>query len=200
MGDAGSSHGLRKFLFSGFSVSVRWILAFVCAGIAIFQFIHVGVLGYSNVGRGDVYDLHRYYESGTGQSQGIFSGWRYDVHIHVASQNRNVKVESNDHPSTLYRDAQASSLPMQLQEVEVDTFDNEVSRVQLENGTWVNAESRQPAKNLIILGVVATVLFVIFAGLNIPHLLQVLRNRRRSADEAEGPGPGEPEGPVTPAS
>ena len=158
---------------------LRWVLAVCTVALGVSWFSHASRLKYRNVGPGYVYALHSW--------KGPRPGSRnYNLTIHVDSQKRNVTLPpqgpvSRDKTPQLYEDAAfftalTKTASMPVEDVEVDTYDNEISRVRLEDGSWDNAWGRQGATGFVVSGVVAIVCAVLFVGQNIRCLMWTRRS------------------------
>jgi hypothetical protein len=139
----------------------RWVIALVAVAFGVYQFIHASHLGYEDVGPGNVYGAH--YSRGTRGGSGT-----YYVHVHVNSQHQN-SDNSLDGPVTVYELVVNHSSPVPVQDVEVDKFDNEVSRVDYD-GRWLKITGRQTRTGLLIAGVIAMVIALVCVAWNVVYL------------------------------
>jgi hypothetical protein len=123
-----------------------WIIAAIAVSFGVYQFIHAAHLGYEDVGPGNAFGAH--YSPGTRGGSGT-----YFVHVHVDSQHRNTD-ETVSGRTSLYELVLNDPSPVPVQQIEVDTFTNEVSRV-VYDGQWFNVVGRQTKTTLLIAGTIA---------------------------------------------
>ena len=143
-----------------------WILAAVALSFGVYQFIHAANLGYKDVGPGNAFGAH--------YSPGRRGPGTYYVHVHVDSQHRNTD-DTVSGPTSLYELVLNDPSPVPVQQVEVDKFTNEVSRVAY-NGRWLNVTGRQTKATLIIAGTIAMLIALASLAWNVYDL-----SRRRRA-------------------
>lgn len=166
----------RVFVGGGTGAHVtRTIFGLIALSFAVFQFLHASHLTYKTVGPGTAYNTSFQEYSGR-----YGNSYHYYVHVHVDQQHRTVNI---DQPSRtqLYSAVKASpEESLQVTQVEVDTFDNEISRVEY-NGTWLNSAGRQKQSTLIIAGIVALLISLVFLVPNVPYFFGSSRRARRPA-------------------
>lgn len=138
-----------------------WVIAAIAISFGIFQFVHASHLGYKDVGAGNIYGGH--YSPGYRGGSGT-----YYVHVHVDSPSRN-SDNSLDGPLAVYELAVNNPSPVPVQQVEVDKFDNEVSRVQY-GGRWLKVTGRQSKSGLLIAGAMAMLIAIVCLARNTWYL------------------------------